>query len=311
MEMWQLQQMQSLPLEVKAQKSKLRIREWYEHFDGMVYVSFSGGKDSTVLLHLVRSMYPDVPAVFCNTGLEYPEIVKFVNEFENIEKLKPKLTFKEVIEKHGWPVISKETSKGIYQIQNSKSEKLINKRLYGEGIAKVGIVAGKHKHLLNAPFKCSDRCCDVMKKQPFARYGTKTKRKPYIGTNSEESKLRTQSWLKFGCNAFEHSKPQSRPLSFWTEQDVLQYIKQNKLQIAKVYGELIETADKGLSLTGAKRTGCMFCMFGVHLETGENRFQRMRRTHPKLWEYCMFKLGAAEVLEYIGVDYGQQTSMFE
>ena len=64
MELWQLQQKQSLPLEAKIAMTQQRIREWYEHWDGEVYVSFSGGKDSTVLLHIVRQMYPDVPAVF-------------------------------------------------------------------------------------------------------------------------------------------------------------------------------------------------------------------------------------------------------
>ena len=63
-QIWELQQMQSLPLSAKVVMTQQRIREWYEHWDGMVYVSFSGGKDSTVLLHLVRDMYPDVPAVF-------------------------------------------------------------------------------------------------------------------------------------------------------------------------------------------------------------------------------------------------------
>jgi len=56
---------------------------------------------------------------------------------------------------------------------------------------------------------------------------------------------------------------------------------------------------------GEKRTGCMFCMFGVYLEPEPNRFQRMKRTHPAQWRYCMTKLGLAEVLDHIGVDYGK------
>ncbi len=71
-----LRQMQSLPLQVKIRMTKERIRKWYEYWDGNVYVSFSGGKDSTVLLHIVRSLYPDVKAVFSDTGLEYPEVKK-------------------------------------------------------------------------------------------------------------------------------------------------------------------------------------------------------------------------------------------
>lgn len=77
---YDLAQMQSLPLEAKILMTQERIRQWYEYWNGMVYVSFSGGKDSTVLKHIVDSMYDDVPALFVDTGLEYPEIRKFVNQ---------------------------------------------------------------------------------------------------------------------------------------------------------------------------------------------------------------------------------------
>lgn len=65
-----LRQRQALPLSAKVLMTQNRIREWYQHFNGDVYVSFSGGKDSTVLAHLVQDLYPDVPLVFSNTGLD-------------------------------------------------------------------------------------------------------------------------------------------------------------------------------------------------------------------------------------------------
>ena len=98
-----LKQRQSLPLHLKIELSKNRIKQFYEHFDGQVYVSFSGGKDSTVLLHLVRSLYPEVPAVFVDTGLEYPEVRQFVKQTENTITIRPKITFKQVLEKYGEP----------------------------------------------------------------------------------------------------------------------------------------------------------------------------------------------------------------
>jgi 3'-phosphoadenosine 5'-phosphosulfate sulfotransferase (PAPS reductase)/FAD synthetase len=112
----ELKQWQALPLNIKVLMTKDRIRQWIKEYgeDG-VYVSFSGGKDSTVLLHMVRENYPKVPAVFVDTGLEYPEIRNFVKTFDNVEWLRPKLTFKQVIEKYGYPFFSKETSEAIYE----------------------------------------------------------------------------------------------------------------------------------------------------------------------------------------------------
>jgi 3'-phosphoadenosine 5'-phosphosulfate sulfotransferase (PAPS reductase)/FAD synthetase len=108
-----LRQMQGLPLIVKVRKTKLRIAEWYEHFEGNVYVSFSGGKDSTVLAHLVHEMYPDVPLIFSNTGLEYPEIQAFARKM-GAEFVRPKMQFSDVISQYGYPIISKEVADAIF-----------------------------------------------------------------------------------------------------------------------------------------------------------------------------------------------------
>lgn len=119
----ELKMRQRLPLDIKVRMTQQRIREWINEFgvDG-VYVSFSGGKDSTVLLHLVRELYPDVPAVFVDTGLEYPEIREFVKTFDNVEWLKPKMNFKQVIQKYGYPFISKEVSECVSGARKYLSE---------------------------------------------------------------------------------------------------------------------------------------------------------------------------------------------
>jgi len=110
-----LYQMQALPLNLKVSMTKRRIRDWVKHFglDG-VYVSFSGGKDSTVLLHIAREVFPDIKAVFVDIGLEYPEIRSFVKTFQNVDWLRPKIGFKKVCEKYGFPLISKEVSECVY-----------------------------------------------------------------------------------------------------------------------------------------------------------------------------------------------------
>ena len=109
-----LEELRALPLDAKILKSKQRIREWYYHFGGKVYVSYSGGKDSTVLLHLVRSIFPDVPAVYCDTGLEYPELKASVRSIENCEIIRPKKTFTQVITEYGYPIVSKDVAEAIH-----------------------------------------------------------------------------------------------------------------------------------------------------------------------------------------------------
>ena len=163
----------------------------------------------------------------------------------------------------------------------------------------------KYKFFLDAPFEISNRCCNVMKKDPVHSFAKQTGRKPITAQMASESRLRTQKWLQNGCNAFNINHPISNPMSFWTEQDVLLYIYLNHIPIASVYGDVVkETEVEGqldfedlgifdlgrpvLKTTGCKRTGCMFCGFGCHLEkSGEGRFERLRLTHPKVYDYIM------------------------
>jgi 3'-phosphoadenosine 5'-phosphosulfate sulfotransferase (PAPS reductase)/FAD synthetase len=156
----------------------------------------------------------------------------------------------------------------------------------------------KYKFLLDAPFKISNKCCDVMKKKPAKKYAKKENRNPFIGTMATESRLRKTKWIKSGCNAFNEKHPTSQPLSFWTEQDILHYIKQNKLEIASAYGNIVYTDDDGmqydndvfnsgmkLTTTGESRTGCVFCMFGITHDT--ERFVRLKEREPKKYDYVM------------------------
>ena len=162
----------------------------------------------------------------------------------------------------------------------------------------------KYAFFLDAPFEISDKCCNVMKKAPAHEYEKRTGKKPFLATMTEESSLRMRKWLHEGCNAFESKHPHSKPMSFWTEQDVLRYIKENRIEIASVYGDIIadsgeelegqmDISDYGLAedtrrlkTTGCDRTGCMFCGFGCHLNN-DQRFVMMKKTHPKQYDYIM------------------------
>lgn len=308
---------QNMPLSEKIRLSLRLIQDWYEAWDGMVSVSYSGGKDSTVLLWLVRSMYPDVPAVFSHTGLEYPEVVRQVLATPNHVILRPKMHFSRVIKEYGWPLASKKIARGVDLIRHPTDNNANVRRLYLEGINRYGRpvngfkIAQRWRFLFDAPFECSDRCCGIMKKDPAARYERATGRKPFVGTMASDSKSRQRTYLlNGGCNAFDMAHPRSAPLSFWTEQDVLRCISEHGIQIPSVYGDIITEPlptgspgiEKGLprlQTTGVRRTGCVFCCFGLHMDEGEhNRFEMLAMSHPKMHRYVMDKLGLRTVLEY-------------
>ena len=351
---YDLAQMQSLPLEAKIQMTKERIEAWYNswckfeiediktgktrevtidcrEFDteppmketeciksfyrGQVYVSFSGGKDSKVLKHIVDSMYDDVPALFVNTGLEYPEIQKFAMSQKNVTTVRPEMRFDEVLTNYGYPVVGKAVAHNVGVTRRNPNGAVAKNIMYNPD--RTGLFNHyKWNFLVDAPFLVSEKCCDIMKKNPAKKYRKETGRIPILGTMATESKLRYASWLKHGCNAFDSSNPLSAPLSFWTEQDILEYIKKYNVPYCSVYGDIVEENGK-LKTTGCDRTGCIFCMFGCHLEKEPNRFQRLKETHPRQYEYCIGGgemidgkwqpskegLGLGYVLDYIGVKY--------
>lgn len=311
-----LKQKQALPLEAKILLSKRKIKEWldwmYDNYpEYSPCISFSGGKDSTVLLDLVRQVDPTIVAIFSDTGLEYPEIRDFVKTVSNVVWVKPEKNFKQVIEEYGYPIISKLTARKLEDLKNQTDKNKNVCNLYLTGIKKDGTkghtnfkLAKKWRYLIDAPFKISPKCCLYIKKQAMFKYQKKNKMFPFIGTLAEESKNREQSYNITGCNAYNSQEKKSAPISFWTEQDILEYIVKYKLPYARgIYGEIKKNIADKYYCTKEKRTGCMFCMFGVHLEKGINRFQRMSKTHPKQYKYCMEQLKIKEILEYIGVNH--------
>lgn len=341
----------ALDLEDKVITSYEKLDEWYIAWGGQCYVSFSGGKDSTVLAYLAArylSSFRTPPwplnLVFVNTGLEYPEIQRFVNEYAdwlrrkfpritvNLHRLRPKMNIRQVVEKYGYSIVSKEVANCVWLARKSGNGTRMA-RLRGELLDSDGNPSAynceKWGFLLDAPFLVSSECCRIMKKNTAHRYEGRENEKPIVATMADEGRQRFQKWMATGCNAFEGKRPMGKPMSFWTERDVLRYIVGNQIPYASVYGDIVASdgendydttlTDCNLHCTGCQRSGCMFCAFGAHLEKGENRFERMKHTHPKHYEFCigggaydpadgLWKptekgLGYARVLDYIGVRY--------
>jgi 3'-phosphoadenosine 5'-phosphosulfate sulfotransferase (PAPS reductase)/FAD synthetase len=275
----------------------MRIKQYYEHpdIDGEIYVAYSGGADSEVLLDLTRSIYPNTVGVFVDTGREYSQVRKHVKTKKNIVTIRPTKTFEQVIEQYGYPVVSKQVAMGISRYRNTKSELQKELRLHGginptSGKKQQKSIPDKWKYLLDAPFKISEKCCDILKKEPFKRYERKTGKHPLIGTMAEDSKNRKEAYVRNGgCNAFNSKSPKSNPLSFWTRENIWGYLEGNNISYCEIYDPPYNE----------KHTGCMDCLFGIQFETGKTRFDRMKIHHTKKYNHCMDKLNYKEVLSWV------------
>lgn len=283
-----LRRLQKKPFAWKVDHAKDVIREFVEHEgENGVYVSFSGGKDSLVLLHLVRSIYPDVPAVFANTGVEFPEQVKFVRTFPNVTELYPIKHFPKIIKEDGIVYPSKEVAMYIRDAKKGC-------RYAVNGLRGLDTKGNENRYkarfkrwayLMDSGVKISPVCCELMKERPLRDYEKMNGKSPIIGTRAEESFRRAVGWMKSGCNSFEGNHAKSTPLSLWKESDVLRYIDDNGLKMSPMYTE-----------GGMSRTGCMFCPVPIaHGDLTNIEYARIH--HPKIYATMMIKHGLKAMLD--------------
>lgn len=268
----ELQERLKWSLEQKIDHTLFTIENALSFSGGNAYVSFSGGKDSTILLYLARILKPDIRVVFFNTTNEFPEIYRFVKEMGS-EIISSVTNLKAVIEKNGFPLVSKEQSQYIREYRHTNSEKMKYLRLNGRvDKPQQGKISDKWQFLINEKFEVSEKCCYYLKKRPAYEFEKREKLLPIIGTSADESMLRLQKYLKSGCNAFEVNRPASYPLSIWTNEDKWRFIRDNNIPYCEVY-------DKGET-----QTGCVICGFGCHKD---RRFDRLKENYPKLYDFGM------------------------
>lgn len=283
-----LTSLRKMNLESKIIQTKYLIRQAVIEFGlDRVYISYSGGKDSTVLSHIAKSIYPNILHLFANTTNEYPETIKHIKwEQEengtNIVVVFPYdsngelWTFNKVVEHYGYPMFSKRIANAIRTYRHALSDR--TKKNSQEYIDRNFKKYEKYKN-----FPISDKCCEKLKKNPL-----KNKAKDLglecaiLGILASESYQREKDWLEYGCNVFHERKDnQSRPLSFWTDENILEYIEKYNVKIPDLYD------------MGYTRNGCMYCGFGVQLElNGCNRYQKLKQTHPVQYAYFIENFGS-------------------
>lgn len=278
MTLQELRERQSWTLEQKIDHSLGTIEAFVNRMGGIdkVYVSFSGGKDSAVLFHLARRLYPNILGAFCNTGNEYPDIIRFVRQMmsdgANIQIIRPKMTPREVWAKYGFPLVGKDIARYIHDMRSNPNSKSSQLRLNKNSRFSI---SNKWKYLVSEPYDTHNICCHKLKEEPMRRYGRQIGRCPIIGTMASESKRREVDYINNGnCNYFNGKRPKSQPLSIWVEQDIWDYIAKYNLPIVEIYHK------------GAQRTGCMGCGFGAQF-ADDTRFRVLLANYPKCYDMVM------------------------
>lgn len=292
---------QSLSLERKIAMTEWRIAEAVDRWGlKAVAISYSTGKDSAVLSHIARQFYPDILHIFANTGCEYPESVRLFkkqrNEFNLIQSLPVGgWNFKKVVREYGYPMFGKDIARLNREWRKARDENVKNRILEHMRKYKAKYI----KYL--GKVKLSDECCNKLKHGPLEKLERRMGiRCSIIGTMAEESMLRRMSWIDYGCNVFENTKsPRSRPLSFWTDKDVWDYIRHFGVEVSELYN------------MGYRRNGCMYCGFGVHLEKkrGLNRIQMLQFTHQRQHRYLVDNF--ADYFDICGIEYEAPYMLFD
>lgn len=319
-----LRELQSEPLFMKEISSEKRIFELVYEYGNNFYVSFSGGKDSAVAVDftakcLKKLGFSKMYVLNINTGLEYLAVQQFCEPFCEmvsekygldviLDTVYPEMRFVDVLIQYGYPLISKEVSQCIYEARKGRgTNKYISakEKLAGTHRDKNGKLSPynipQYQFLLNSNIPCSHICCKKTKHGPAFSYEKATGRIPLVATTCQESRARRTAWLRYGCNYFETDRPRSAPFSTWLENDMLTYIKQNRLPLASVYGDVVlknKNMPGQISLfdqegydgavyetTGCPRTGCLFCLFGITQD--RERILRLQNIEPHRADYVL------------------------
>ena len=329
----QMTAMQALPYEVKVKRAEIRAKEFISRLEelGMHAHVSVGGLDSIVLLLFLRKIGIDVPAISVS-GLEDFSIQK-VHKQLGVIRLQPGKSKIQILQEYGFPVISKQIAGRIDLLQNpTEKNKTVRHAIITGECGKLGHYAKNSRMRLpqkwlelfagyeneneqvsyrKAPFKVSNKCCLYMKEKPCDQWAKEHNSHPFLGLMASEGGQREEALTEHGCNYFGKNVIRSAPFAPFLRQDLLQLALDLKAPVPEIYGTIEWDSGGGLYTTGAQRTGCSMCGFGIHLEKRPHRFDRLRERNPKEWEFWMYRCctdpetgeiyGWGKVLDYIGV----------
>ena len=343
---------QKQPYWFKKRYAEIRAREFVQmcNAHGKNYHVSVGGLDSITLLVFLRSIGIDCPAISVSS-LEDKSIQKIHKELGVIPLKSAKRedgkswTKVSILQEFGFPVISKEVAAKIELLEHpsTKNATVRHAIVTGEtgeyGGNRTGtrmklpqkwleLFAGNENERENvnyqiAPFSVSSKCCYYLKEKPCDDWARENDSVPFLGLMASEGGRREKSLKMHGCNYWGKTTIRSAPFAIFSRQDLLQLALELNVPVPEIYGKIEKDGNGKLYTTGAQRTGCSMCGFGVHLEKRPHRFDRLHDRNIQEWDFWMKRCcmddttgeryGWGRVLSYIGVpwDFDDQGNMID
>ena len=250
------------------------------------YVSFSGGKDSTVLHYMIDEALPGnkIPRAYMNTGMEYTDIYLFVKQLsendKRIEILNSGINITQMLKKEGYPFKSKFHADMVSRYQKKGFRSAWVKRYY-EGIKATGEEATskfkcpkklKYQFTDDFTLKISPQCCNKLKKEPFHEYEKKNQRPiSILGLRKAEGGIRG---IHDGCVLKKGDQVvKFKPLNPLSNEFMEWYIKTRNIQLSRLY----------YPPYNFDRTGCKGCPFALNLQ---NELDIMEKLLPNEKKQC-------------------------
>ena len=336
------EQRMALPYQQKVTLAKRRIEQWADvcYENGKNYAVSVGGLDSITLLELCRQTLGEKVDGISVSALE-DRSIREVHKEMGVIPIKPAKSKIQVLQEYGFPVVSKLAAAKIARLQTPGDESPIVKAFMTGDMGAWGgfghnerfklpdkwvrLFGGLYKWFRPdlcckcAPFKVSDQCCYWLKELPVQLYQEEHQIWPFLGLMQSEGGRRQYSLRMHGCNYVGETTARSCPFNYFTRQDLLRLALELKIHVPTIYGRIVWDRGGILRTTGAQRTGCSMCGFGLHMETRPHRFDYLWMRSPKEWEFWMYRCvtdetgtyGWGRVLDWIGVGWADPWAQFD
>ena len=304
--------------EFKVEYAKHRAFEFVEECEkrGLNYHVSIGGLDSITLFYFLKHIGIECPGISVSylEDSSIQKVHKDIGVIPLMSAIKPDGTYwnkVSIIQEFGFPVLSKEIASKIETLAHptERNKTVRHAIITGEtgaygGFQRNSRIKMSQKWLEKfggyandeegtnygiPDFKVSAKCCYYLKEKPCDDWAKEHNSVPFLGLMASEGGRRSKSLMINGCNYFGKSTIRSCPFAIFDRSDLLHLALDLDVPVPDIYGSIVCLEDGTLHTTGAQRTGCSMCGFGIQLEKRPHRFDMLRQRNPKEWYYWMYE----------------------